>query len=74
MEALSHLLDDVVLAGRISGFTVGTKSNNPLMVADLLFADDTLIFYDASTSQIEYLREILSSLRQCQGCTLTWLS
>ena len=33
----------------------------PLMVTHLFFADDTLIFYDALTSQVEYLREILAS-------------
>ena len=67
MEALSHLLDDAVLVGHISGFTVGTRSNTPLMVAHLLFADDTLIFCDASTSQIEYLWEILSSFEPMSG-------
>ena len=60
-EALSCLLDGVVLAGRISSFTVRTKTNTPLMLAHLLFADNTLIFCDASTSQIDYLQEILSS-------------
>ena len=44
MEALSCLLDGAVLAGHISSFTVGTRSNTPLMVTHLLFADDTLIF------------------------------
>ena len=50
MEALSRLLDGVVLAGHISGFTVGTRTNTPLMVTHLLFADDMLIFCDASIS------------------------
>ena len=61
MEALNRLLDGAVLAGHISGFTVGTRSNIPLMVTHLFFADDTLIFCDASASQVEYLREILAS-------------
>ena len=67
MEALSHLLDGAILVGHISGFTVGTRSNTSLMVAHLLFADDTLIFYDASTNQIEYLRGILSSFEVVSG-------
>ena len=29
METLSHLLDGAVLAGHISGFIVGTRSNTP---------------------------------------------
>ena len=37
------------------------------MMAHLLFADDTLIFGDASTSQIECLREILSSFEAMLG-------
>ena len=67
MEALSRLLDGAVLAGHISGFTVGTRSNTPLMVTHLLFADDTLIFCDASASQVEYLQEILASFEAVSG-------
>ena len=67
MEALRRLLDGVVLASHILGFTVGTRSNTPLMVTHLLFADDTLIFCDASASQVEYLREILASFEVVLG-------
>ena len=37
------------------------------MVTHLLFADDTLIFCDASASQVEYLREILASFEAVSG-------
>ena len=67
MEALSRLLDGAILVGHISSFTIGTKSNTTLMVAHLLFADDNLIFCDTSTSQIEYLWEILSSFEAMSG-------
>ena len=67
MEALSCLLDGAVLVGHILGFTVGTRSNTPLMVTHLLFVDDTLIFCDASASQVEYLREILASFEAVLG-------
>ena len=67
MEALSRLLDGAILVGHISSFTIGTKSNTTLMVAHLLFADDALIFCDTSTSQIEYLQEILSSFEAVLG-------
>ena len=33
MEVLSHLLDGAVLAGRIYGFTIGTRTNTPHMVS-----------------------------------------
>lgn len=69
-EPLSRLLDGAVLAGHVSGFNVGPRSQAPLMVSHLLFADDTLIFCDALPSQIGKLREILSSLRLCQVCIL----
>ena len=36
------------------------------MVSHLLFADDTLTFYDAIPSQIDKLREIYLPLRQSQ--------
>ena len=39
----------------------------PLMVTHLLFADDTLIFCDASASQVEYLREILAYFEAVSG-------
>ena len=72
MEALSRLLDGAVLVGNISGFTVGTRSNTPPpMVTHLLFADDTLIFCDASASQVEYLREILASFEAVSRLHIT---
>ena len=37
------------------------------MVTHLFFADDTLIFYDALTSQVEYLWEILASFGVVSG-------
>ena len=61
MEALSRLLDGAVLAWHISGFTIGSRSNTTPHGDPLLFVDKTLIFCDASASQVEYLREILAS-------------
>ena len=37
------------------------------MVTHLFFVDDTLIFYDALTSQVEYLWEILASFGAVSG-------
>jgi hypothetical protein len=33
--------------GYLSGFLVGTAEGNSLLVSHLLFADDTLIFFNA---------------------------
>ena len=38
------------------GFEVQGRNNNPLMISNLLFADDTLIFCDADIDQIGYLK------------------
>ena len=60
-------LDGAVLAGHISGFTVGPRSHTSLMVTHLLFADNTLIFCDALPTQIGKLRDILASFEAVSG-------
>ena len=44
----------------LSCFLVGMDGENPLMVSHLLFADDTLIFYNANVVQLEYLRRVFT--------------
>ena len=60
MEALSHLLDQVVREGLFSGFKVGTLAANSLVVSHLLFADDTLIFCGADSDQLYNLRYVFT--------------
>ncbi|RVW81059.1 hypothetical protein CK203_045380 [Vitis vinifera] len=55
MEALSQLLSRARNEGFISGFKVGGRGREGLIVSHLLFADDTLIFYDADAVQLQYL-------------------
>ena len=38
-----------------SSFRVGGRGSEGLFVSHLLFADDTLIFYDADADQLQYL-------------------
>lgn len=47
MEALSRLLDRAVMGGFIQGFRVGRGAEEKLMVSNLLFADDSLVFCEA---------------------------
>ena len=67
MEALSRLLDRVVLAGHILGFIMGPRSHTPLLVSHLLFSDNTLIFCDVLPGQITKLKDILSSFEAVSG-------
>jgi hypothetical protein len=54
MEALSRMITAAVSGGVLDGFRVGDAS-----FSHLLFADDTLIFCDASSSKIRSLRSLL---------------
>jgi hypothetical protein len=56
MESLSRLLVHASHERYFSEFLVGSDEANHLMVSHLLFADDTLIFYNADVVQLEYLR------------------
>ena len=47
MEAVSKMMDKVVMEGRLFGFSVGTSTGDHLQVTHLLFADDTLVMCDA---------------------------
>ena len=55
MEALSQLLSSERNGGFISGFKVGGRGREGLIVSHLLFADDTLIFCDTNAEQLQYL-------------------
>ncbi|KAL6343049.1 hypothetical protein AAG906_017861 [Vitis piasezkii] len=55
MEALSQLLSCARNGGFISGFKVGERGREGLLVSHLLFSDDTLIFCDAEADQLQYL-------------------
>jgi hypothetical protein len=61
MEALSKMLNESMLQGLLSGFSVGIRDNNALVVYHLLLADDTLIFCGA---QAKHVRNFL---KRCQG-------
>ncbi|XP_062156716.1 uncharacterized protein LOC133864405 [Alnus glutinosa] len=56
MEALSRMLNESMLQGLLSGFSVGIRDNEALVVNHLLFVDDTLIFYGAQAEHVRNLR------------------
>jgi hypothetical protein len=55
MEALSRMLFATVESGCLSGFSVGLRYQEAMIVSHLLFADDTLIFCDPNAKQFQDL-------------------
>ena len=70
IEALSRLIFRAVRGERyLSGCRINGISGNGVLVSHLLFADDTLVFCEASQDQMAYLScllmwfEVISGLR-----------
>ena len=64
MEALSRMIDKASGAGLLTGFSVDGEISDPL---NLLFADDTLIFCEASPENLIYLWAILTWFEAVSG-------
>jgi hypothetical protein len=62
MEALSHMITAAVSGGLLDGFKVGNAS-----FSHLLFADDTLILCDASSSKLRYWRSLFLLFEAVSG-------
>jgi hypothetical protein len=62
MEALSRMISAAVNGGLLEGFKVGNAT-----FSHLLFADDTLIFYNACPSQLGYLRSLFLLFEATSG-------
>jgi hypothetical protein len=67
MEALSRMLTATMDHGLLTGFSVGSRNNEALVVSHLLFADDTLIFCGANSEQIRHLRCIFLCFEAVSG-------
>ncbi|XP_060202791.1 uncharacterized protein LOC132631213 [Lycium barbarum] len=59
MEALSKMMDRAVNGDLLKGFDAYFRHNN-VTVTQLLFVDDTLVFYDADVVQLDHLHQILN--------------
>lgn len=66
MEASSRMVEAAVRGGFLAGFSVGSNSNTS-SISHLLFADDTLIFCDAVSGQIQALRAVLLCFEAVSG-------
>jgi hypothetical protein len=67
MEAFSRMLGAFTERGLISGFSVGSSGQDRVNVSHLLFADDTLVFCGANTSQIRHLGALLVCFEAVAG-------
>ena len=60
MEVLSRIMKKTEEGGFIQGFHVGPINSTGIRVSHLLFADDTILFCDASREQIMSIRLALT--------------
>ena len=59
MEVLSRLLKKTEDGGFLCSFQTGSHRQGGLKISHLLFADDTILFCDASREQLLYIRMVL---------------
>ena len=59
MEVLSRLLKKTEDGGFLCGFQAGSHRQGGLKISHLLFANDTILFCDASREQLLYIRMVL---------------
>ncbi|RVW46228.1 LINE-1 retrotransposable element ORF2 protein [Vitis vinifera] len=67
MEALSRLIHRAVGEGFLSGCRVNGRGGNGALVSHLLFADDTLVFCEASEDQMVHLSWLLMWFEAISG-------
>ena len=67
MEILSRMLRKVETEGLIQGFSAGGNANEGLRISHLLFADDTILFCDADSDQLLYIRMVRSCFEAVTG-------
>ena len=63
MEVLSRILKKTEEGGFIQGFHVGPINSTGIRISYLLFADDTILFCDASRKQILSIRLVLTCFK-----------
>jgi hypothetical protein len=55
MDILNRMLERAVSGGLITCFKAGVNNSRTLDISHLLFANDTIVFCDASPEQLNYL-------------------
>lgn len=67
MEALSRMISTLVPHGFLTGFSVRNLSRGLINIAHLLFADDSLLFYEVDHNQLRTLRALLLCFKAVSG-------
>ena len=67
MEVLNWILKKIKEGGLIQGFHVGPINTTGICISHLLFADDTILFCDASKEQLLYIRLALTCFQAFTG-------
>ena len=67
MEVLSRMLKRVESKGLIQGFSAGGNANSGLRISRLLYADDTILFCDATMTQVWSIRMVLDCFEAATG-------
>jgi len=67
MEVLSRILKKTEDSGLLRGFHVGPVNSSGVRISHLLFADDTIMFCDASRDQLLSIRLALSCFQAFTG-------
>ena len=67
MEVLSRILKKTEEGGLIQGFHVSPNNSTGIRISHLLFADDTILFCDASREQIFSIRLVLTCFQAFTG-------
>jgi hypothetical protein len=67
MEALSRMLSSSIDRGFLSGFSMGSRLSEEVIISHLLFADDTLVFCEANPDHLRFLRMVLLCFEAVSG-------
>lgn len=67
MGALSRMTSTAVTHGFLIGFPIGDPDRGTVTLSHLLFADDTLIFYEADRNQLRALKALLLCFEAASG-------
>ena len=72
MEVLSRILKKTEDSGLLRGFHVGPVNSIRVRISHLLFADDTILFCDASRDQLLAIRLALSCFQAFTSLKVMW--